>query len=68
MQYRVISPIRHDGDIYHPDEIVDFFGDQEARLLLAGAIQPVDMPFAHQAQATAAEEPNLMQAKNFGGA
>lgn len=68
MQYRVIYPIKHDGNVYQPDEIVDFFGDQEEKLLRAGAIRPVDMPFSSQAQAPNGQAPEPMRVKDGGGA
>ena len=48
MQYKATSHINHNGIDYHAGDPLDLSTEEASPLLEAGAIEPVDVPFAKQ--------------------
>ena len=48
MQFIATSHIKRDGIEYHAGDLLDLSTEEARQLLEAGAIEPVDLPFAQQ--------------------
>lgn len=48
MQFIATSHIKRDGIEYHAGDLLDLSTEEARPLIEAGAIEPVDLPFAQQ--------------------
>lgn len=48
MQYKVMTPIQHDGTRYEFGETINLSNQEAAELLRLKAVQPIDQPFSKE--------------------